>query len=115
MSFDSPAPTCEGGWEEAYHGHEFPWPRKVLFKRDIHRSSFFNGKIFFCSEKLHLLQNCAVSKDLQPDHLVERFYFERFLEGGQEELRPDWSERRWNRENLEITFLDKTMKNLLPY
>ena len=73
---------------------------------------FLMAKYFFCSEKLHLLQNCAVSKDLQPDHLVERFYFERFLEGGQEELRPDWSERRWNQANLEITFLDETTNNL---
>ena len=68
---------------------------------------------YFLSEKLHLLQDCVVRKDLQADHLLERFYFERFLEGREQELRPDWSERRWNRENLEITFLDKTMKNLL--
>ena len=70
---------------------------------------------FFGSENsvIHLLQNCVVRKDLQPDHLLEGFYFERFLEGGHEELRPDWSERWWNQANLEITFLDKTMKNLL--
>ena len=96
--------------------HEFLWPREILCKETYIDSVVVKiNRImeYFLSEKLHLLQDCVVRKDLQADHLLEGFYFERFLEGGQEELRPDWSERRWNQANLEITFLDKTTKNIL--
>ena len=94
----------------AFHGHEFPWPREILSKRDIHRSSCCNKNLK--NSAFHLLQDCVVRKDLQCDHLLERFYFERFLEGREQELWPDWSERRWNQANLEITFLDETTNNL---
>ena len=96
--------------QERYYVNETYIESIVVIKNcSEHFGIFFGLK----NPAIHLLQNCVVREDLQPDHLLERFYFERFLEGGQQELRPDWSERRWYQANLEITFLDKTTKNFL--